>query len=176
MHFRPLQKAIKEKEFELVTIKNQKLENLCRALQEERKSLYDKVQGAGEKPDGKTGEPTEKEEPEAPETPAVPEDDHPVQSTAAPAATPTIETPLAKELAKLKSEQARLQEIASSFTISHVIPTETDVSQSQELSEGVQEPEGNHIQESNGEHLQEAQEAQEDGGQEQRDLEMQSVD
>lgn len=160
MHFRPLQKAIKEKEFELVTIKNQKLENLCRALQEERKSLYDKVQGAGEKPDGKT----------------VPKDDHPVQSTAAPAATPTIETPLAKELAKLKSEQARLQEIASSFTISHVIPTETDVSQSQELSEGVQEPEGNHIQESNGEHLQEAQEAQEDGGQEQRDLEMQSVD
>ncbi|XP_030247748.1 taxilin beta b [Sparus aurata] len=169
-------KAIKEKEFELVTIKNQKLENLCRALQEERKSLYDKVQGAGEKPDGKTGEPTEKEEPEAPETPAVPKDDHPVQSTAAPAATPTIETPLAKELAKLKSEQARLQEIASSFTISHVIPTETDVSQSQELSEGVQEPEGNHIQASNGEHLQEAQEAQEDGGQEQRDLEMQSVD
>lgn len=173
MHFHPLQKAIKEKEFELVTIKNQKLENLCRALQEERKSLYDKVQGAGDKPDGKTSEPTEKEEPEVLPTPEVPKDDRPVQSTAASAATPTIETPLAKELAKLKSEQARLQEIAGSFTISHIIPTETDVSQSQGLSEGVQEPEENHIQESNGEH---PQEAQEDGEQEQRDLEMQSVD
>ncbi|XP_073339984.1 taxilin beta b [Pagrus major] len=166
-------KAIKEKEFELVTMKNQKLENLCRALQEERKSLYDKVQGAAGKPDSKTSEPTEKEVPEVLETPEVPKDDHPVQNAPAPAATPTIATPLTNELAKLKSEQARLQEIATSFTISHVVPTETVVSQSQGLSEGVQEPEENLIQESNGEHLQEV---QEDGFQEQRDLEMQSVD
>ncbi len=178
MHFNPSQKAIKEKEFELVTIKNQKLENLCRALQEERKSLYEKVQGAGSPPDSNTTEPTEKEGPGEPEIPKVPKDDHPIQTTAAPASaapagTPTLETPLSKELAKLKTEQARLKEIASSFTISHVIPTETVVSESQALSEGVQEPEENHTQESNGEHLQEV---KEDGHQEQRDLEMESVD
>lgn len=164
-----MQKAIKEKEFELVTIKNQKLENLCRALQEERKSLYEKVQGAGHQPDSDTSEPTEKE---AQETPKVPEDDHPVQNTAAPAVTPTLDTPLTKELAKLKTEQARLKEIASSFTISHVIPTETVDSQSQGLSEGVQEAEEDHIEESKGEPLQEV---KEDGYQEQRDLEMESV-
>ncbi|XP_045918276.1 taxilin beta b [Micropterus dolomieu] len=166
-------KAIKEKEFELITIKNQKLENLCRALQEERKSLYEKLQGAGSQPDSNTTEPTEKVVPEVRETPQVPKDDQPVQNTAAPAVIPTLESPLTKELAKLKSEQARLKEIASSFTISHIIPTETGTSQSQGLSEGVQEPEESHIEESNGEHLQEV---AEDGCQEQRDLEMESVD
>ncbi|XP_051247335.1 taxilin beta b [Dicentrarchus labrax] len=174
-------KAIKEKEFELVTVKNQKLENLCRALQEERKSLYEKVQGAGSQADSNTAEPTEKkgsEELETPEVPEVPKDDHPTQNAAAsasdaPAGTPTLETPLTKELAQLKTEQARLKEIASSFIISHVIPTETDECQSQELSEGVQEPEVNHIEESNSEHLQEV---VEDEYQEQRDLEMETVD
>ncbi|GAA6223250.1 beta-taxilin-like [Lates japonicus] len=172
-------KAIKEKEFELVTIKNQKLENLCRALQEERKSLYEKVQGAGGQPDVNAAEPTEQEVPEVQETPKGPKDNHPIQeteapATAAPTGTPSLETPMTKELAKLKAEQARLKEIASSFTISHVIPTETVASQSQGHSEGAQEPEENHIQESNGEHL--LQEAMEDGYQEQRDLEMESVD
>eukprot|EP00064_Thunnus_orientalis_P016835 superscaffoldBa00003425_g16907 len=163
-----------DKEFELVTIKNQKLENLCRALQEERKSLYEKVQGAGGHPDVNAAEPTEKEGAEEQDTPKDPKDDHPVQNTAAPAGTPTLDTPLTKELAKLKAEQSRLKEIAGSFSISHVIPTDTVVaSQSQGLSEGVQEPEKNHIEASNGEHLQEA---KEDGNQERRDLEMESVD
>ncbi|XP_071353584.1 taxilin beta b [Trachinotus anak] len=171
-------KAIKEKEFELVTIKNQKLENLCRALQEERKSLYDKMQGAGGQPAVNIAEPTDEKVPEVQETPKNPEDNHPVQkteapATAAPTGNPTLETPLTKELANLKAEQARLKEIASSFTISHIIPTETVASQSQGHSEGIQGPEENHIQESNGEHLQEA---KEDGYQEQRDLEMESVD
>ncbi|XP_042356342.1 taxilin beta b [Plectropomus leopardus] len=163
-------KAIKEKEFELITIKNQKLENLCRALQEERKGLYEKVQAAGGQPDIKTTEPTEKEGPQELETPKEPKDDKPAPPSAAPVAKPTPETPLTKELAKVKAEQARLKEIAGSFTISHVIPTETVVSQSQELSEGVQEPEES---DSTGEHLQEV---LEHGCQEQRDLEMESVD
>lgn len=112
------------------------------------------------------------------ETPKVPKDEHPVQNTAAPASaapsgTPTLETPLTKELAKLKTEQAHLKEIAGSFTVSHFVPTETAISQSKGLSEGVQDPEKNHIEESNGEHLQEV---KEDGNQEQRDLEMESVD
>ncbi|KAM3594543.1 uncharacterized protein V6R79_009636 [Siganus canaliculatus] len=156
-------KAIKEKEFELVTVKNQKLENLCRALQEERKSLYQKVQGGGGQANGDAGEPTAKDAaPQVEETPQTPQD---IQKPAAPAE--TTATPLTQELAKLKSEQARLKEIAQSFTISHVVPTETLAGQSQELSEE------KHGEESNGQHLQEV---EHNGPQEQRDLEMESVD
>lgn len=144
-------------------------------MQDERKSLYEKVQGAERQPDSHTSEPTEQGggEVQVQETPRVPEEDHPVQSTAAPAGTPTLETPLTKELAKLKTEQALLKEIAGSFTISHVIPAETVVSQSQGLSEGVGGPEENHTEESKGGQLQGV---EEDGYQEQRDLEMESVD
>lgn len=176
-----MQKAIKEKEFELVTIKNQKLESLCRALQEERKSLYEKVQGA-------VSGPTEKQESEAQEVqkvqevqdvqenPQVARDDCPVQTTPAPAKTPAAETPLSKELAKLKSEQALLKEIASSFTISHVVPTETVACQSQGLPEGVKEVEENHAAKSNVESLQEAEGEEGMGEQKQRELEMEAVD
>ncbi|KAJ4939462.1 hypothetical protein JOQ06_028911 [Pogonophryne albipinna] len=52
-------KSIKEKEFDLVLVKNQKLENLCRALQEERRSSSVKVQEAGSAPQS-----TEKETPQ----------------------------------------------------------------------------------------------------------------
>ncbi|XP_059209187.1 taxilin beta b [Centropristis striata] len=171
-------KTIKEKEFELVNMKNQKLENLCRALQEERKSLYEKVQGAGSQADIKAPEPTEKEGPEVLETAEVPKDDEAVQNTpvpvsAAPAVTPTSETPRTKELANLKAEQARLKEIASSFTISHIAPTDTLNSQSQGLSEGGEEPQESQTEESNAEN---PQETVEDPNQKQRDLEMESVD
>lgn len=131
------------------------------------------MQGAERQPDSHTSEPTEQEGAKLQETPKVPEEDHPVQSPAAPAGTPTLETPLTKELAKLKTEQALLKEIASSFTISHVIPAETVVSQPQGLSEGVRGPEENHTEESKGGQLQEV---EEDGYQEQRDLEIESVD
>lgn len=131
------------------------------------------MQGAGHQPESSTCETPEKEGCEVQETPKVPKEDHTVQNIAAPAGTPTLETPLTKELANLKSEQACLKEIASSFTISHVIPTETVVSQSQGLSEGVQEPEENQIEKSNSEHFKEV---MEDGFQEQKDLEMESVD
>ncbi|XP_069016668.1 beta-taxilin-like isoform X3 [Embiotoca jacksoni] len=159
-------KAIKEKEMELLTTKNQKLENLCRALQEERKNLYEKVQGAAHT------KPTEKEGQEEQETPRDPKEDPAVQNPAvpAPSSTPALSTPLSEELAKLKTEQARLKEIASSFTISHVLPTETAASPSQGLSEDVQENQQNHIEENK------QQEVQEDGLQEQRDLAMESVD
>ncbi|XP_071752384.2 taxilin beta b [Centroberyx gerrardi] len=191
-------KTLKEKEFELFTIKNQKLEKLCRALQEERKSLFQKVQEAGGHVDVNTSEPAEKGGPEVPETPAEePKTDQAAPPAAAPSvappetptATPTVQTPLTKELAKLKSEQARLQEIAASFTISHVIPAEllsqdTSVSQSHGLTEDAQDPEEQHTEESSGEQTQEVSvpangvdhEAEADGSQEQRDLEMESVD
>lgn len=140
--FSVLQRAIKEKEFELVTVKNQKLENLCRALQDERRNLYEKLQKAAPPPESTGGEAAEEE---AQEASAAPPDDPPVQE----------ESPQASELLKLKAQQARLKEIASSFTISHVL------SQPQQLPDGAQEPE---------------EESQEEGYQKQRELEMESVD
>ncbi|XP_068608544.1 taxilin beta b [Brachionichthys hirsutus] len=153
-------KAIKEKEFELVGIKNQKLENLCRALQEERKSLHVKAPGAGrEEADSITREPREEEDFEVLETPEETENSNPA----------TLQDPLTKELAKLKTEKAHLKEIASAFTISHVPPAQTAVSQSQSLPEGLQEPQENHKEESKP-----PQEVEE--GRHQGDLEMESVD
>lgn len=43
--FSLIQRSEKAKEFELFTVKVDKLETLCRALQEERKGLYDKIRG-----------------------------------------------------------------------------------------------------------------------------------
>ncbi|XP_030573998.1 taxilin beta b [Archocentrus centrarchus] len=161
-------KAIKEKELELLTIKNQKLENLCRALQEERKSLHAKVHGAGSQPEDNSAEPPEKGSSE--KTPEDPNEDCSIQKTReapAPSGTPTLTSPLTEELAKLKAEQALLKEVANSFTISHIAPTETDASQTHGPSE---EPEENHTEQSD------HQEVQDDGHQKQRDLEMESVD
>ncbi|CAL8284073.1 unnamed protein product [Lota lota] len=141
-------KTLKEKEFELFTMKNQKLENLCRALQEERKTLAQKVQEAGgSAPVGDAPKPKEEKE----------------------------EEPKEPELASLKAEQARLQEIATSFTISHVVPEEllfqdTEESQSQGLSEVTRDLAEEDQSEDD------KQEAVEDGTQKKRDLEMESVD
>lgn len=161
-----LQKAIKEKEFELVTVKNQKLENLCRALQDERRNLYEKLQRAAPQPESTASEAAEEEV--VKEASAAPPDDRPVQDTAAPAGAAAPESPLARELVKLKAEQARLKEIASSFTVSHVLPAESVLGQSQQLSDGVQEAEDSCTEET--------QEDTDGGHQKQRELEMESVD
>lgn len=166
-----MQKVIWEKEYELVTIKNQKLENLCRALQEERKSLYDKLQRGGPQPDSSTSDPAKVEGCAEQETPKVAKDDHPLQNPAAADGTLTVESPPVKELAKLKTKQARLKEIASSFTISPVLVTEKIISQSEGLSAGVQDPDEELIEERK--HLQEV---DDDGYQQLRELEMESVD
>lgn len=164
-------KTIKEKEFELLTMKNQKLESLCRALQEERKNLYEKVQGAAHV---NTAEPTEKKEPGVPDSPEELKQESPGQNpatlTETPMETPTLATPLSQELAKLKAEQALLKEIAGSFTISHTVPMETTTSQSNGLSEGVQKSQMNHINKT------EEQDVDDDVYQRQRNLEMESVD
>ena len=139
-------------------------------MQEERKSLYEKVQGA--QADTNSVVPTQKAGSEAPEAPKDPKEDHPAQSSASPssAGAPTLDSPLTEQLVKLKAEQALLKELAGSFTISHGAPTETGASQSHGLSEGTQEPEVNHIEGSR------HQDGHEDGYQEQRDLNMESVD
>lgn len=163
-------RTIKEKEFELLTIKNQKLESLCRALQEQRKNLSEKVQGA--QPHIHTPEQTQKEGSEVQEAPIDQKEDHPAQNTgnSTSAEAPGLTTPLTEALAKLKAEQALLKEIASSFTISHTAPTESADSQSHGLSEGIQEPEEESAEKSKHRHT------HEDQSQDQRDREMESVD
>lgn len=152
---------MKEKEFELLTTKNQKLESLCRALHEERKSLHEKVQGA--QPDANTSEGTA--DTEAQEAPRDPKEESPVQDAAPPAPAGGA-TPLTQELARLKAEQALLKELAGSFTISHVAPTETDASRSHGPPGAIQE-----------EHVEErSHKDSQDGRQHQRETELESVD
>ncbi|XP_037097187.1 taxilin beta b isoform X1 [Syngnathus acus] len=100
-------KTVRDKELELLNIKNQKLENLCRALQNERKTLYEKVQAAGDHPSEETKiETPQKETPE--------EHDEEPTSPVGPVA--TLESHLSQELAKLKAEQALLKEITADTT------------------------------------------------------------
>lgn len=132
-----MQKALKEKEIELLSLKNQKLENLCRALQDERKALSQKLSGseqAGaddvvnassvttEKATEATEEvPVTKEE-EAVSTNAVSQDpETPIDPICK---SPADATPLTKELFNLKAEKARLQEIEAAFTIRRHMPPE----------------------------------------------------
>lgn len=131
-----MQKTIKEKEFELQTLKTQKLEKLCRALQDERKTLYEKLQKS-QPPTTDTTVTTETlstetvGETEATEEKAVAQD-APTQPTCVP---PQPETPLTHELASLKAEKDRLQELAACFTISRHLPPEAYEDDSGEVSE-----------------------------------------
>ncbi|XP_039530122.1 taxilin beta b [Pimephales promelas] len=124
-------KALKEKEIELFTLKTQKLENLCRALQDERKTLSQKLKGsqqagadnavAAEKATEATEEvPVTKEE-EAVSTEVVSQD--PV-TPIEPICKSPAEASLTKELFNVKAEKARLQEIAAAFTIRRHMPPE----------------------------------------------------
>lgn len=177
-------KTLKEKEFELIMLKNHKLENLCRALQQERKGLSKKVPKEAEKPDADTAEPNDEPNDEQragaePTSTAAPAPPPPAPSASDP--TPTKETPLTQELALLKSQQARLQEIATSFTISHTIPTESSECPEEQTEDRPEAEEGPQIEDG----LQaeakamdgEALEAEEDeADQRRRALEMESVD
>ncbi|XP_030629668.1 taxilin beta b [Chanos chanos] len=103
-------KTLRDKEFELFTVKIQKLEKLCRALQEERKSLYQKLNEPHQS-DAEAVSVTAESTAEVPQEPATSE--KPLSETT------VSETPLSRELASLKAQQSRLQEIATAFTISH---------------------------------------------------------
>ncbi|XP_052352479.1 taxilin beta b [Oncorhynchus keta] len=220
-------KTLKEKEFELFTLKTQKLEKLCRALQEERNSLSHKLQEANpvaatsvaetkekenpgvpatEKPSETPSEKPRASEPPAPETPVPIET--PAVVTPVPIETPAVvtpvlietpvvvtpatenpapATPLTRELADLKAQKARLQEIQMSFTLSNVVPPEFFDNEEEEdtttephghteapeaSNEETKAPEKNHIEGCNGDKTA----AEEDEAQEQRDRDMESVD
>lgn len=106
---------MKEKEFELFTLKTQKLENLCRALQEERRSLYQKLQecqppGAAEDTANKT---EVAEEIKSIHTEPKSHEEVLSEST-------TAATSLTKEIENVKLGKSRLEEVATTFTISHI--------------------------------------------------------
>ncbi|KAJ7990782.1 hypothetical protein DPEC_G00290490 [Dallia pectoralis] len=118
-------KTLKEKEFELFTIKTQKLEKLCRALQEERNSLFHKLQEANSSDSTDVPE-TNKNQTKDQGNPEVPAE-KPAKSTPV--------TPLTRELDSLKAQKSRLEEIQMSFTLSNVIPPEYFNSEEEEDEE-----------------------------------------
>uniref|UniRef100_A0AAY5L375 Taxilin beta b n=2 Tax=Esox lucius TaxID=8010 RepID=A0AAY5L375_ESOLU len=153
-------KTLKEKEFELFTIKTQKLEKLCRALQEERNSLFHKLQEASPstttnvaetnknetKDQGNPVAADEKPDETPSEKPATapPAPVTPVECPAPPApAKSTPATPLTRELDSLKAQKSRLEEIQTSFTLSNVIPPEYfDSEEEVEEERNAEEPHG----------------------------------
>ncbi|XP_038864956.1 beta-taxilin-like [Salvelinus namaycush] len=139
-------KTLKEKEFELFTLKTQKLEKLCRALQEERNSLSHKLQEANPAAATSVAEMKENETKEN-ENSEVPAAEKPIETPSenpsnesptlkVPVATETLAvitpapekpapaTHLTSELENLKAQKSRLQEIQMSFTLSNVVPPE----------------------------------------------------
>ncbi|XP_072546449.1 taxilin beta b [Salminus brasiliensis] len=155
-------KVLKEKEFELFTLKTQKLEKLCRALQDERKSLYQKLQEnplsgaeAGnldlQEPGG-SDESLDVQKPTVEEAKGVVAEEtqviHPEPRTSEEMLKEPSDaaTPLTKELDNLKAEKARLQEIAASFNISHIpeqpvlLAEDSKISDHSETTDSVQKP------------------------------------
>lgn len=139
-----MQKALKEKEFELFTLKTKKLENLCRALQDERKTLYQKLHGsqqAGADDAAAAASVTTEKATEATEEVAVTKEEVAVSTEVVSqdldtpidpiCESPADATPLTKELVNLKAEKARLQELAEAFTIRrHMSPEPCEESNS----------------------------------------------
>ncbi|XP_066498255.1 taxilin beta b isoform X1 [Hoplias malabaricus] len=159
-------KVLKDKELELFTLKTQKLENLCRALQDERKNLYQKLQencqpdadvsdlkpqelgGEDNSLEGQhpgSAEDVKPKEVVAEETKVVhqePRTSEQILNESNPAV-----THLNKELANLKAEMARPEiATAAAFKISHipeqpVLPAKaTEVSEHTESKDFIQEP------------------------------------
>lgn len=110
------QRSEKAKEFELFTLKVDKLETLCRALQEERKGLYDKIRGIR----FDISQATTAEEPAVKTSEDV----------------PTVGVGLTAELERLNAEQVRLQEFAASLASSNL----NDLEDSDDEEEDTQSP------------------------------------
>lgn len=121
---------MKEKELELFTLKIQKLENLCRALQEERRSLYQKLQ-EGQSPG--TAEDTA--------TKVEVEEEIKDLSQEAKSHEEVLNEPnshataLTKEIQNLKLEKSRLEKVAATFTISHISEQTVPQAEASEVSE-----------------------------------------
>ncbi|TSO25143.1 Beta-taxilin [Bagarius yarrelli] len=123
-------KAVREKEFELFTLKTQKLENLCRALQEERKSLYQKLQ---ESQPSKATQDTVTEVEVAEEINNINKKEKNHEDAQSEPTAP--EKPLIKEPENLKLEKSSIEEVAAKFTISHICEQAVLPEENSELSQ-----------------------------------------
>ncbi|KAL4623992.1 beta-taxilin-like [Arapaima gigas] len=124
------EKTLKDKEFEVCTQKIQKLEKLCRTLQEERRGLYQKVQEL-QQAGGQIKEDTSEESCLVENSSSDTTVKDPDMAT---------KTSLNQKLASLKTEKAILQEIATSFLVSQI---SEEVGQEAEQSQPTEGPQAN---------------------------------
>ncbi|XP_067097927.1 beta-taxilin isoform X2 [Osmerus mordax] len=122
------ERSEKEKEFELFCLRIDKLEKLCRALQDERQCLYTKIKDIRH---------TSAEE-------ATPTQTDPEVPGASQVLIPDLELPeddvLTEEMSRLSAEQARLQAFAASLLAPSTAGEDDDDSDSEEEGELVTEP------------------------------------
>ncbi|KAJ8009083.1 hypothetical protein DPEC_G00085170 [Dallia pectoralis] len=113
----------KENEYETFVVKIDKLERLCRALQDERKILYSKIKGIRQTPNA-----PEQETPKDDSQEGVPEPIHSLMDI--------VEVPeMTEEMSRLKAEQNRLAEFAASINSKSVGDDDDDYSDSEEEPE-----------------------------------------
>uniref|UniRef100_A0A8C7KC84 Taxilin beta n=1 Tax=Oncorhynchus kisutch TaxID=8019 RepID=A0A8C7KC84_ONCKI len=116
------ERTLKENEYEMFVVKIDKLERLCRALQDERKILYSKIKGIRQTPN------------QAPE---------PVHSLM-----DIVEEPeMTEEMARLRAEQNRLAEFAASLLSPSTGDNDDDDSDSEEEPESTEPAETQNISE-----------------------------
>uniref|UniRef100_A0A8C7V4Z5 Taxilin beta n=1 Tax=Oncorhynchus mykiss TaxID=8022 RepID=A0A8C7V4Z5_ONCMY len=116
------ERTLKENEYEMFVVKIDKLERLCRALQDERKILYSKIKGIRQTPN------------QAPE---------PVHSLM-----DIVEEPeMTEEMARLRAEQNRLAEFAASLLAPSTGDNDDDDSDSEEEPESTEPAETQNISE-----------------------------
>ncbi|XP_071006717.1 beta-taxilin-like isoform X4 [Oncorhynchus clarkii lewisi] len=128
------ERTLKENEYEMFVVKIDKLERLCRALQDERKILYSKIKGIRQTPNAPEGTPKDETQEQAPE---------PVHSLM-----DIVEEPeMTEEMARLRAEQNRLAEFAASLLAPSTGDNDDDDSDSEEEPESTELAETQNISE-----------------------------
>uniref|UniRef100_A0A8C7N580 Taxilin beta n=1 Tax=Oncorhynchus kisutch TaxID=8019 RepID=A0A8C7N580_ONCKI len=128
------ERTLKENEYEMFVVKIDKLERLCRALQDERKILYSKIKGIRQTPNAPEGTPKDETQEQAPE---------PVHSLM-----DIVEEPeMTEEMARLRAEQNRLAEFAASLLSPSTGDNDDDDSDSEEEPESTEPAETQNISE-----------------------------
>ncbi|CAB1342944.1 unnamed protein product, partial [Coregonus sp. 'balchen'] len=126
------ERTLKENEYEMFVVKIDKLERLCRALQDERKILYSKIKGIRQTPDATEGTPKDETQEVATE---------PVHSLM-----DIVEEPeMTEEMARLRAEQNRLAEFAASLLAPSTGDDDDDDSDSEEEPESTEPAEAQKI-------------------------------
>ncbi|XP_042156656.1 beta-taxilin-like [Oncorhynchus tshawytscha] len=128
------ERTLKENEYEMFVVKIDKLERLCRALQDERKILYSKIKGIRQTPNAPEETPKDETQEQAPE---------PVHSLM-----DIVEEPeMTEEMARLRAEQNRLAEFAASLLAPSTGDNDDDDSDSEEEPESTEPAETQNISE-----------------------------